>query len=277
MKRLLFLAPLLLLAACGGSARNASDTAELTRLLNEFLAGASRDDAATHERFWAEELIYTASAGRRIGKADILKEVQAGGAETTGAPVTVYTAEEIQVRPYGDTAVVAFRLLGTTTKDGQTRVARYLNTGTFRRENGQWRAVAWQATRMPRPAEEAREEVAAAETAFHEALRGSDAARISAQTDESFIWTDDSGEQVTRERLVEELGSGRMKFSMLETAHVLVSVHADAAVVRGIALRRRAAAPGAAADRAPMTVYFTLTYINKDGDWKAVALHTSRV
>ena len=47
--------------------------AELTKLLEDFLAGASRNDAEMHDRFWAEDLIYTGSAGRRVGKADILK------------------------------------------------------------------------------------------------------------------------------------------------------------------------------------------------------------
>jgi hypothetical protein len=41
----------------------APDAAELTRLLDEFLAGASRNDAAVHDRFWGEPLVYTGSAG----------------------------------------------------------------------------------------------------------------------------------------------------------------------------------------------------------------------
>src|SRR4029079_6570191 len=53
---------------------SADDSAELTRLLREFLAGASRNDPAVHERFWADDLVYTGSSGRRIGKADILSD-----------------------------------------------------------------------------------------------------------------------------------------------------------------------------------------------------------
>ena len=51
-----------------GETPAAPDAPELTKLLHEFLAGASRDDAAMHDRFWAEDLIYTGSSGRRIGK-----------------------------------------------------------------------------------------------------------------------------------------------------------------------------------------------------------------
>jgi ketosteroid isomerase-like protein len=134
-------------------AQTAKDGPELTRLLKEFLAGASRNDAAVHDRFWAEELVYTSSSGRRLGKADILKDVRSSPPPAPGGPTTTYGAEDIRIQQYGDTAIVAFRLVGTTERDGKTDVANYLNTGTFLKRNGRWRVVAWQATRMPRPEE----------------------------------------------------------------------------------------------------------------------------
>lgn len=134
------------------SASSSPDAAELTKFLHEFLAGASRNDAAIHERFWAEELIYTASSGRRIGKADILREVRAEPGTQPAEPPTIYTAEDIRIQQYGGTAIVAFRLVGTTEKEGAREIKNYLNTGTFLKRDGQWRAVAWQATVLP-PAE----------------------------------------------------------------------------------------------------------------------------
>ena len=44
------------------------DAAALSGLLIEFLDGAGRNDAAVHDRFWADDLIYTRSAGVRINK-----------------------------------------------------------------------------------------------------------------------------------------------------------------------------------------------------------------
>lgn len=140
---------LLLCLAAGMRADNAPDAPELTKLLQDFLAGASRDDAAVHERFWADDLIYTASAGRRIGKADILREVREEGPSKPGNETTVFTAEDIRIQQYGETAIVAFRLVGTTEKEGKKTVTNYLNTGTFLKRNGQWQVVAWQATKMP--------------------------------------------------------------------------------------------------------------------------------
>jgi hypothetical protein len=141
----------LALALVAGAQAPAPDAGELTARLHEFLAGASRGDVATHEAFWAEELIYTASAGRRIGKADILKELRSAPAPKPSDPKVVYTGVDIKIQQYGDTAVVAFTLVGTTTRDGATVVDRYLNTGTFVKRGGKWQAIAWQATKIPKP------------------------------------------------------------------------------------------------------------------------------
>ena len=142
----LFLTALFACVAQADAPAPASD--ELTRLLYEFLAGASRNDVKVHERFWADDLIYTRSAGVRVGKVDILESVRTE-APAPDEPPTAYTAEDIRIHQYGDAAVVAFRLVGTTGSGDKTEVANYLNTGTFVRRNGEWRAVAWQATRVP--------------------------------------------------------------------------------------------------------------------------------
>ena len=83
--------------------------------------------------------------------------------------------------------------------------------------NGKWQAASWQATKMPRPEEEARKEVAAAEAAFHQAMLAADIKKLESLTDESFIWTHRAGEQITRRQLLDELESGELKYSKLET------------------------------------------------------------
>ena len=142
MKRILFSAVLLLSVAGELRAQTAPDAAELTRLLHEFLAGAGRNDVAMHERFWADDLIYTSALGRRKGKADIMREVREEGPAKPGDETVVYTAEDIRIQQYGDTAIVAFRLVATTDKAGVKTVANYLNTGTFLKRNGKWQALA---------------------------------------------------------------------------------------------------------------------------------------
>ena len=127
----------------------ATDAAELTVLLKDFLEGASRNDVTTHDRFWAEDLVYTSSNGRRMGKADIMRDVRQEGPPKPGEETTIFGAEDIRIQQYGTTAIIAFRLIGTTKKRDKTEVANYLNTGTFLKRNGKWQAVSWQATKVP--------------------------------------------------------------------------------------------------------------------------------
>lgn len=129
------------------SLADTSDVDEITLLLQEFLAAA--DQQAAHEQFWADDLVYTSSAGQRFGKADILAGLadDADDAEEgDAAPAMTYFGEEVDVRLYGDTAIVAFKLVG----EAEGSDARYYyNTGTFLKRDGAWQVVAWQATRIP--------------------------------------------------------------------------------------------------------------------------------
>jgi hypothetical protein len=103
-------------ALAGAQSSSAPAATELTQLLREFLAGAASNDAAVHERFWAEDLIYTGSSGRRVGKADILKDVRSAPAPKSDDPKVSFDAEEIRIQQYGEAAIVAFRLVQRTEK-----------------------------------------------------------------------------------------------------------------------------------------------------------------
>jgi len=143
----LILALMLVSPARAPAAETAPAAEELTQLLKEFLDGASRNDVAAHDRFWADDLIYTRSSGVRMGKAEILENARSG--PTATAAPTGYSAEDIRIQQYGDTAVLAFRLVGRTGSGPHPAVEHFLNTGTFVKRNGEWRVVAWQSTRVP--------------------------------------------------------------------------------------------------------------------------------
>jgi len=77
MRKRIFWSTLLVVTfAFTAPAQTAPAAAELTKLLNVFLAGASHNDVAMQDRFWADDVIYTGSAGRRRGKAEIMKDVR---------------------------------------------------------------------------------------------------------------------------------------------------------------------------------------------------------
>ncbi len=135
---------MILALACAVPAALADDRDELGQLLAHFLANAAERDV--HETFWAEDLVYTSSAGARFGKADILAGMQEEPASDSADAGPVYSGEDVDIRLYDDMAVVAFRLVAT---DADGSVLNYFNTGTFARRDGRWVAVAWQATRIP--------------------------------------------------------------------------------------------------------------------------------
>jgi ketosteroid isomerase-like protein len=129
----------------------ASDTDDLAAMLQEFLSASS--EAAAHASFWADDLVYTSSAGLRFGKADIMADFDDSNAEeepSDDASDMLYSGEDVDIRLYGDTAIVAFKLVGTPTdKSADADVLYYFNTGTFLKRDGVWQVIAWQATKIP--------------------------------------------------------------------------------------------------------------------------------
>jgi ketosteroid isomerase-like protein len=122
----------------------------LQSLLRDFLIGAGQNDPAAHDRFWADDLIYTGASGTLKTKAEIMQSVREEAAKPSepDAPKPIYSAEDVVIHDLGDFAIVNFRLLARTDDHGKQQTAFYRNTGTFARRNGQWKVVAWQATKI---------------------------------------------------------------------------------------------------------------------------------
>ena len=259
LKSLLFVIAIVALAGAPVMAQTAPDAAELTKLLNDFLAGASRNDPAMHDRFWAEDLIYTRSAGRRTTKAEIMRDLKSAPVPKPDDPKTVYTAEDIRIQQYGDTAIVAFRLVATTEVDGAKQVQNLLNSGTFLKRNGQWQVVNWQSTRMPRTEAENKTDVAAASASFWQAFFDADARKFTAVTDESFVWTQGKGEVSTRKQLLDRWKTPQIAGIVVLMPKDTVLLYGETAVVRGEARNG----------------IHTMTLINQGGVWKIVAMHSS--
>ena len=123
---------------------------QITALLNEFLSRNS--EPAEHERFWADDLVYTGSSGKVRTKPEIMKEIHDSEAAAKAAggkaaePDTTFGAEDILVRPYGEIAALTFRLVAHS-PDGKTEY--YRNSGAFIHRDGRWQAITWQATKVP--------------------------------------------------------------------------------------------------------------------------------
>jgi ketosteroid isomerase-like protein len=126
---------------------------ELTTMLNAFLQDAATNNVSGFDRFFADDVIYTHSAGTVTNKSDIIKSVTAGAARPPRTDrQTKYSAEDITIHEYPDTAIVAFRLVSTEVAldhAAPPTITNYRNTGTFLRRNGKWQVIAWQSTKIP--------------------------------------------------------------------------------------------------------------------------------
>jgi len=58
------------------------------------------------------------------------------------------SADQLEVRPYGDCAVVTCRVTTSQNPDGTPSVRHFWNTRVFVRQAGEWQCVAWQVTEI---------------------------------------------------------------------------------------------------------------------------------
>ena len=119
---------------------------QVTQLVRDFLANVPKNDPKVFQEFFADDVIYTRATGLTVSKADILKNI---GVRASNDPQMTFEGDDFTVHPYGEMAVVNFRLIAHDVENGKPTTAYYRNTGTFLKRNGKWQVVAWQATKVP--------------------------------------------------------------------------------------------------------------------------------
>lgn len=149
MKKSIYPFLLMMLFIPALAAQELNEKEVLEDLLNEFLDGASENNAEIHDRFWAEDLIYTSSNGERVTKQDIMEGLRDSQDDAMDSETPAYHAEETQIMLFDDMAVIAFKLVANMPSASGLERMEFYNTGTFQKRDSQWKAVAWQATRIP--------------------------------------------------------------------------------------------------------------------------------
>jgi len=137
---------------CYSNLAKANDKEQLQQLLNQFLTDNTQSALKKHSKFWAEDLIYTSSNGERFGKQfiiDGINNAEDDNDQNENVQPPTYSAENIDIRLYGNTAIVAFKFIADTQNSTKNEKTLYFNTGTFLKRNNLWQAVAWQATKIP--------------------------------------------------------------------------------------------------------------------------------
>lgn len=116
------------------------DKRELIRLTNEILRSAVEDDAAPLERLLDDDYLFMNFGNKFSDKATIIKRY------TTKSPNEIakssITASDFQIRFYGDTAVVAYKM--TDVFRGKKGEQTFLDSAfdVWKRKSRSWRLVA---------------------------------------------------------------------------------------------------------------------------------------
>src|SRR6478752_2230535 len=97
---------------------------QVTQRVRDFLANVPKNDPAVFQDFFADDVIYTRATGITVNKAEILKNI---GVRATSQPQATYDADDFTVHPYGEMAVVNFRLIMHNVEDGKPVTAYYRN------------------------------------------------------------------------------------------------------------------------------------------------------
>jgi len=115
---------------------------EFQRLENEWLNSYLRGDKQTFDRIVADDFTRTDESGKFATKAEEKELVQAPPASVNAS----LTNEDMQVRVYGETAVVTGRIVSKV-QDGLNFQSRF--TDTFVKRKGRWQVVARHYSRIP--------------------------------------------------------------------------------------------------------------------------------
>jgi len=108
---------------------------EFRSLYNAWMEAVQRRDTGTLERILGEEYVYTASGQGRWARQGWLDTVPVYEIHSFEFP-------RINVRPYGDVAVVVCEYRQTGAVRGEVRSGDYLITDVWLKRDGRWQVVA---------------------------------------------------------------------------------------------------------------------------------------
>ena len=139
----------LALAACQpalAAAPSAADLAQLTLQANAWDAAIVRKDRAAIEANMAEDFRQIDGDAHIEDKASFVE-----GLMSPKLKIDPYTVDDFEVRQYGDTALLSGRTKMTGSWDGKPFSTHYRYIDIYARQNGVWKIVSVQITRLAKP------------------------------------------------------------------------------------------------------------------------------
>jgi uncharacterized protein (TIGR02246 family) len=150
MKRIFIIFVLTLAAYSFVAAQNAAPSQleqELRQLNKQLFNAIISGDKAAFENLMSDDYIQITGLGTKLTKSDHL--ASAPPPEEIKKFKIEDTLSEVQVRDYGDIALLNFIVESTVEGGGQKLINRYRMTEVYKRRNGKWQIVARHSTKIP--------------------------------------------------------------------------------------------------------------------------------
>ena len=126
-------------------ASSGSAADELKQIENAWVAAVKEKDAAKLGAILADGWVGLGWDGKITDKPTNLAELK-----SPGNSLASFEMSPITVRLFGNTAVVTGSNTEKSTEGGKDTSGKYIWTDVFVKQNGQWRAVASQSTKVPK-------------------------------------------------------------------------------------------------------------------------------
>jgi uncharacterized protein (TIGR02246 family) len=125
-------------------AGNSKVEEEIRRLEREWFDSYVRGDRAAFDRIVADDAVMTYGNGKVGNKSEAIAEIKAPADASYSL-----TSDDVQVRVYGDAAIVTGRVTEKGIFNGRSLNSQSRYTDVWVRRNGRWQVVAAQNTRLP--------------------------------------------------------------------------------------------------------------------------------
>lgn len=139
---------LIVFATLAGGAQSAKSDVEheIRALEKQWNDARAHADVATLDRILADDWTVTHGNGTTDSKAQYLSDLKSGARTFSGD----VTENDVSVRVYGDTAIVAGSSNSTVTLNGRPQGGALHFTRVYMKRNGAWKMVVTQATTVQR-------------------------------------------------------------------------------------------------------------------------------
>lgn len=141
MKSMVILTAFALAAAPSLAAPATTAESQIIEIERVWNAAVAARDPQTVDTILSQDFTFIGADGKQYGRADLLRMIGRKDIE-----VDPFTTEEVQVRIYGDTAVVTGRFTQVARQGGKSFTMPLRYTDVYVREGKSWKAVSAQAT-----------------------------------------------------------------------------------------------------------------------------------